>query len=602
MNVLAQALPEQLNHQLFFRRLFWDQSRGKIRFSSFDPHELERAPVKSRSTATNQAGPNKFVSLALFTANLTGGEASVPHIYLMGCLQNAALKHHVYQDWYMIIYVDATSWAVYPELYALYFNQILKNFPDVWVVEVDWRTALPKASVQKLEKALGAQRLKVCFHESRGWDLARIAAVAGVRDNIKLQFPKTLWRFLPGGYNVVFVSRDADARINLREETATQEWLHSTYTFSRMFDNPGHANPFLAGMWGAKAACHNLLQHTTASRYGVCRRGDVPLPDVERLTLTFLRERDKILQGYGIDELFLGEVDERVGEQYYDHVLTFGKGAYYAGSMVFSLFADRQGLKLGHRMMTLMPCGTPDDIFGAHQQSSNFEETAQGQAILGRQVYFVGEDLPLKANVPRSTINWLMHETLHCEKASRADLTLSRLEKSFRQFHVTQFDARTFLRHLKNLGLAQFQQVCGFDKRILPQFWYVFLSGTNENLAFFEAFGSFNPNDYEVSVFEAANRSSFLQHKKLRDALLQHMSTQKFVAVRTQALMALIHGRSSVKIGSVDLGPFFHTIHHYVKQHSQVWPYLNQHERVAYFEELLNVYPFSSLYKLSLAF
>lgn len=586
MEQVQALLPTRgLKHHFAFERLV--QHKSGYRRVPFVHTELAHKPEA------------KYVSLSIFTANLTTTPDQIAHIYLMGALQNAVLKEVVYRDWDMIIYVDDASWQTYPQLYERYFLPILHKYPHIWVVAVDWRTQLPHEAETTLKTQLSASTLSA-LHNEHGWDLARLVA-AFQRDagNIPLQYAKTVYRFFPGGYNLAFVSRDADARINLREEVAMNEWLHSTYTFSRLFDNPAHSNPMLAGMWGAKSQCHNLLHDPRL--YGTCQRGDVPLPDIIPQIANFLSDTETLMRGYGIDELFLGTVDDRIAHDYYENVLTYGKGGYYAGSVVFSLFTDRQSLKVGHRMVTLLPCQGPDDCRGSHQTEKNYTLNRQGVPILGRDCYFVGEDLPLKAHVSSAVVDWLIHWTLHHHKATAHDLSAEALKTQFRQFGIDA-NPRQFASALKTMSLGEFQDTMGFDKRILPHFWYALLAGTNENVAFFEAMGSFNPNEYEIRVFEAATRHAFLEHTELRPVLLQVVGTDTYTEVSEKVAKVLTTGRGRLLVHDVNLTPFFRTVRKYTKQHSRALPWLQPDELESYWSELLNVYPFSALRQLSLEF
>lgn len=587
MEQLSALLPSSpLQHHFAFRRLV--------------KHGPSYRHVPFEHTALSHKPHAKYVSLSIFTANLTTTPDKIDNIYLMGALQNVVLKDIVYRDWDMIIYVDEASWQTYPELYERYFLPILQRYPDVWVVAVDWRTALPAASEDQLTQRLSST-VRTALHNEHGWDLARVVAALQPKNagNIPLQYAKTVYRFFPGGYNLAFVSRDADARINLREEVAMNEWLHSTYTFCRVFDNPAHANPMLAGMWGAKSQCHNVLNDPRL--YGVCQRGDVPLPHIIEKIAAFLSDPATLMRGYGIDELFLGTVDDRIAQEYYDNVITYGKGGYYAGSVVFSLFTDRQSLKVGHRMVTLMPCRSPDDVSGSHQTEKNYVLNPQGVPSLGRDCYFVGEDLPLKAHVSAAVVDWLIHWTLHYREASADDLTAEALQKQFRAFGIAH-NPRQFASALKKQGLGAFQESMGFDKRLLPHYWYTLLSGTNENVAFFEAFGSFNPNEYEIRVFEAATREAFLEHKDLRAALLQVVGTDDYMDISERITKFLVSGRGKLTLHRVNLAAFFQSVRKYTQKHSRVLPLLESQERESYWSELLNVYPFSAIRQLSLEF
>lgn len=61
-------------------------------------------------------------------------------------------------------------------------------------------------------------------------------------------------RFLPGidPKVDVFISRDCDSRLSLREKAAVDEWLESPELIHSMRDHPCHSVPILGGMWGMK--------------------------------------------------------------------------------------------------------------------------------------------------------------------------------------------------------------------------------------------------------------------------------------------------------------------------------------------------------------
>jgi hypothetical protein len=63
------------------------------------------------------------------------------------------------------------------------------------------------------------------------------------------------WRFLPTENDDVdiFISRDCDSRLSLREFEAVQEWIKSGKKFHIMRDHPHHLAPIMGGMFGAKA-------------------------------------------------------------------------------------------------------------------------------------------------------------------------------------------------------------------------------------------------------------------------------------------------------------------------------------------------------------
>lgn len=62
------------------------------------------------------------------------------------------------------------------------------------------------------------------------------------------------WRFYPASESDVdvFISRDSDSRVDLREKSAVDEWLLSDKKVHIMRDHPYHQSFMLGGMWGAK--------------------------------------------------------------------------------------------------------------------------------------------------------------------------------------------------------------------------------------------------------------------------------------------------------------------------------------------------------------
>jgi len=71
------------------------------------------------------------------------------------------------------------------------------------------------------------------------------------------------WRFYPASENNVdvFISRDSDSRVDLREKAAVDEWLASDKKVHIMRDHPFHRTFMLGGMWGAKkGVIHDIKQ------------------------------------------------------------------------------------------------------------------------------------------------------------------------------------------------------------------------------------------------------------------------------------------------------------------------------------------------------
>ena len=65
------------------------------------------------------------------------------------------------------------------------------------------------------------------------------------------EYPGMFWRFLVE--DDVFISRDADSRLSLREKYAVDEWLYSGKRFHVLRDHPAHSSIAVpGGMWGIK--------------------------------------------------------------------------------------------------------------------------------------------------------------------------------------------------------------------------------------------------------------------------------------------------------------------------------------------------------------
>lgn len=62
------------------------------------------------------------------------------------------------------------------------------------------------------------------------------------------------WRFYPASEDDVgvFISRDCDSRLSVREAEAVEEWLSGPKLIHVMRDHPEHSTPIMGGMWGAK--------------------------------------------------------------------------------------------------------------------------------------------------------------------------------------------------------------------------------------------------------------------------------------------------------------------------------------------------------------
>ncbi len=97
------------------------------------------------------------------------------------------------------------------------------------------------------------------------------------------------WRFLVEDDPDVdlYLVRDADSVMNIRERAAVEDWLASGQPYHAMRDYPGHSELMLAGMWGA-------------------HRGN--LEPMGKRILTFVREAGIRLNDRVSDQRFLREV------------------------------------------------------------------------------------------------------------------------------------------------------------------------------------------------------------------------------------------------------------------------------------------------------
>ena len=71
------------------------------------------------------------------------------------------------------------------------------------------------------------------------------------------------WRFLPASDPEVdvFICRDTDSRLSIREKAAVDEWLNSELNFHIMRDHVYHYHEIMGGMWGAKKGAIPEMKH-----------------------------------------------------------------------------------------------------------------------------------------------------------------------------------------------------------------------------------------------------------------------------------------------------------------------------------------------------
>jgi len=129
--------------------------------------------------------------------------------YLAGALKNIVLAKTIYPDWICRFYISADVPSVFSSSLWIYSN-----------VEV----------VRKQEFG---------------------------------DWKSLFWRFEPIFENdvEVFIARDTDSRLSVREAAAVEEWLKSDKSFHIMRDHPYHQFAILGGMWGIKRELFEELRN-----------------------------------------------------------------------------------------------------------------------------------------------------------------------------------------------------------------------------------------------------------------------------------------------------------------------------------------------------
>jgi hypothetical protein len=104
------------------------------------------------------------------------------------------------------------------------------------------------------------------------------------------QLPGMFWRFLPNDDKRVelYIVRDLDSRISIREAHAVYEWIASSKKLHIMRDHPHHHYKILGGMWGLKR-CKDLNMKNEIQNYIKSRQKDVGLFE-RMLDMDFLRD------------------------------------------------------------------------------------------------------------------------------------------------------------------------------------------------------------------------------------------------------------------------------------------------------------------------
>lgn len=116
------------------------------------------------------------------------------------------------------------------------------------------------------------------------------------------------WRFLPAftEKDIIYISRDTDSRLNMREKHAVDEWLESGKDFHIMRDHVGHRYPVMAGMWGSR---NNILLDMK-TEYSKNKNKGYYTGDQDFLKLVYDRVKDNVIV-HDSHNMYKNETDVR---------------------------------------------------------------------------------------------------------------------------------------------------------------------------------------------------------------------------------------------------------------------------------------------------
>ena len=173
------------------------------RYEASRSHGLQALALKDRDSGpakgervANRDGPSSGDGVRIISFSLFGAAER----YLDGALRNSIVARYLYPGWAPRFHVD---------------------------------DSVPDRALEALE-AEGAEIERITDPE-----LARLG---------------TFWRFLVEDDPTVdlYLVRDCDSVINIKERAAVEDWLASGRPFHIMRDHPTHAELILAGLWGAR--------------------------------------------------------------------------------------------------------------------------------------------------------------------------------------------------------------------------------------------------------------------------------------------------------------------------------------------------------------
>ena len=119
----------------------------------------------------------------------------------------------------------------YTENALINADKILEIYPE-WLMRVYYDSTVPNNIIDKLKKNNHVELINM--------------------DNSEIK-NKMLWRFivLLDESTDIYIIRDIDSHISLREKYAVDEWIDSKKKFHCMRDHPSHCNYAMSGgMWG----------------------------------------------------------------------------------------------------------------------------------------------------------------------------------------------------------------------------------------------------------------------------------------------------------------------------------------------------------------
>ena len=153
----------------------------------------------------------KFICFSLWCQDkgIDGKKYQTGNMYCNGAIRNLEIRNNlgIYKDWTFRFYINNT---------------------------------VPNDVIEKLKS----------FDLGFGFGLGRVEIV----DMTGSKIPGMFWRFLAINQNDcdLFIVRDCDSRISLREEKIVNEWIDSPKFMHIIRDHPHHYYKILGGMWGLK--------------------------------------------------------------------------------------------------------------------------------------------------------------------------------------------------------------------------------------------------------------------------------------------------------------------------------------------------------------